>query len=139
MPQKASEKKWCENFGLRKTKTRSLLFETLAGAKAPLAVPELLVLFARQKFFPNKTTLYREIEQLVSLGILAKVQLSSERVSYELAKDHHHHFICQSCERVTKLTFCETTIQTLEETLIKMGKTVTGHTFELFGLCENCH
>ncbi len=132
-------KEWFQNAGLRVTKTRRALLDILREAKSPQSVPELQKAFAQRKMFPHKTTLYREVEQLVTRGLLSKVQLSEAHVSYELSGDHHHHFVCQNCERVTKLSFCEDIMKTLGETLQRQGKHVTRHTFEFFGVCEFCY
>lgn len=124
--------------GLRVTKTRQLLFEVLQSASMPQSVPELQEALAKKKYTPNKTTLYREIEKLVTSGALVKVQLSETRVSYELAGDHHHHFVCQVCSRVTRISFCEQVMKTLGTLLTEQGKKVTRHNLEFFGVCEFC-
>lgn len=129
---------WFQSTGLKKTKTRQLLFEVLQSAGRPQSVPELQEAFAARKYFPNKTTLYREVEQLANRGLLFKVQLSESRVSYELAGDHHHHFVCQICARVTHLSFCEDVLKKLGRALQRQGKQVTHHNFEFFGICEIC-
>ncbi len=128
-----------QEFGLRPTKTRELLFQFLIQAKKPLAVPELLVLFAKKESVVNKTTLYRELEKLTALGVLQKVQLSAERVSYELATHHHHHFVCERCHTVQKVVFSETVFNVVEKALQKTGNHVTRHTLEFFGLCGVCN
>jgi Fe2+ or Zn2+ uptake regulation protein len=122
----------------RTTKTRRLLLEAFQNAESPQSVPELQELLAKKKYFPHKTTLYREIEKLLATGFLTKVQLSETRVSYELAGDHHHHFVCQSCFRVTKLSFCQQVLETLSRSLERQGKRITHHNFEFFGVCEFC-
>lgn len=124
--------------GIRLTKTRLLLFDILQNADRPQSVPELLVSCAKRKVTPHKTTLYREIEHLVVWGIVNKVQLSETRVSYELATDHHHHFVCERCSGVTKLSFCEKMMTSLTVLLQQQGKQITHHNFEFFGLCELC-
>ena len=133
-----SGQEWCQYFGLRPTKVRTLLFECLSEASRPQSVPEILEVFQRRKYLPNKTTLYRQVEQLVEQGVLSRVQLASERVSYELALDHHHHFVCRQCSQVTKLQINENPIQKVILALAADGKQVTDHHFEFFGICELC-
>lgn len=128
----------CSQLGLSYTKTRELLLESLGNAAGPQSVPEIQGSFAQQDYFPNKTTLYREIEKLMQSGIVSKVQLAEERVSYEIAKDHHHHFVCQQCDAVTKLSFCEGILKDIETALAREGKRVERHTFEFFGVCRQC-
>lgn len=122
----------------RITKTRRLLLEVLQETSRPQSVPELQKLLAKKRYTPHKTTLYREIEQLLLEGVLAKVQLSENRISYELSGEHHHHFVCESCFRVTELYACEELMKKVKAALAADGKQVTHHTFEFFGVCENC-
>jgi Fur family transcriptional regulator, ferric uptake regulator len=128
-----------QELGLRPTRTRELLFRFLEKAKKPLSVPEILSLSTKEGSSVNKTTLYRELERLTLLGGLQKVQLSAERVSYELATHHHHHFVCEGCQSVQKVIFSETVFQAVERALQKTGNHVTRHTLEFFGVCSGCN
>lgn len=129
---------WFQERGLRATKTRKLLLDVFQNTRGPQSVPELLGEFAKRKVTPHKTTLYREVEQLAERGFLTKVQLSPERVSYELSGHHHHHFVCQVCTRITELLFCEDVMKGISKALQAEGKQVKQHTFEFFGICEFC-
>jgi Fur family transcriptional regulator, ferric uptake regulator len=134
------EEKICEEWGLRKTKTRLLLFEVLGESNQPLAIPELLEIFIARKQGVNKTTLYREIESLVDLGVIRAVQIATRKISYELAShDHHHHFVCTSCDAVTDVQFPEESIQKTEALLERQGVSITHHSLEFFGLCKTCN
>jgi Fur family transcriptional regulator, ferric uptake regulator len=134
------EENLCEEWGLRKTKTRLLLFEVLKESPQPLAIPELLELFIVRKHRINKTTLYREIESLVDLGAIRAVQITPRKTSYELAShEHHHHFVCTSCDAVTDVQFPEESIQKTEALLEKQGVTISRHSLEFFGLCKTCN
>lgn len=133
-----TRREWCQYFGLRFSKTRGALLVALGASSAPQSVPELLRLFAKRKLYPNKTTLYRELEQLVAKDIVHKVQLSETRISYELSFEHHHHFVCEECEQVTEISFCESVMKKIESVLQEEGKYVYRHNFELFGRCERC-
>ncbi len=132
------EQDWFQAGGLRPTRTRKLLFEVFKKSKGPQSVPELLQALAKKKYTPHKTTLYREVEGLVARGFLSKVQLSEERVSYELSGYHHHHFVCDQCARVTELSFCEEVLKNVSHALEGQGKYIRHHTFEFFGICELC-
>jgi Fe2+ or Zn2+ uptake regulation protein len=133
-----SSREWCQKFGLRFTKARDLIFRHLQKVSRPLSAPELMELSAKEGVWLNKTTLYRELENLVSVGALQKVQLSLERVSYELSGHHHHHFVCESCLAVTGVSFKESIVQEVEKKLAQRGNRVLRHTFEFFGLCHKC-
>ena len=130
----------CEEWGLRKTKTRLALFQAFYDASAPLTIKALLRLFARAALLVDKTTVYREVEKLVALGVLRTVQLTPRTISYELAShDHHHHFACTNCDFVTDVVFPEASIQKTEALLETEGMLITNHSLEFFGLCKNCN
>lgn len=132
-------KKICEEYGLRKTKTRLFLFSVLQNIHRPLAIPELLALFEKEKFCINKTTLYREVESLIQQDVLRAVQISQRKISYELVSHgHHHHFVCTSCNFITDVKFPEASIQKTEALLREQGVSITHHSLEFFGLCKTC-
>lgn len=129
----------CEEWGLRKTKTRLALFQALYEAPAPLSIKALVKLFERKGQNVDKTTVYREVEKLVGIGALRAVQLTPRTTSYELGSlDHHHHFVCTSCDLVTDVAFSEKSIEKTEALLGAEGFLVTSHTLEFFGLCKTC-
>ena len=129
----------CSEWGLRKTRARLFIFDALSRASRPLSIPEMLQEVKQRKLSLNKTTLYREVESLVMRGVLQAVQLSHKMISYELsAQEHHHHFVCTSCNAVSDVVFAEGSVKKTEEALRKAGVQVTHHTLEFFGLCKTC-
>jgi Fe2+ or Zn2+ uptake regulation protein len=131
--------KICKEWSLRNTKTRRLLFQALFESRRPLSIPEFLDIFASEDERINKTTLYREVETLVNLGVLRAVQITPRKVSYELGShEHHHHFACTKCDFITGVTFSEKSIERTEKALEEQGVQVTHHALEFFGLCSRC-
>ena len=129
----------CEEWGLRKTKTRLAIFQALYDASSPLSTKALVKLFEREGFSVDKTTVYREMEKLVAIGALRAVQLTPRTTSYELGSlDHHHHFVCTSCDLITDVVFPEKSIEKTEALLEAEGLFITSHTLEFFGLCKKC-
>lgn len=132
--------KICEERGLRKTRTRISLLAILQESGQPLAIPEILKLFRKQGCEINKTTLYREVENLCALEVLRAVHISPRKVSYELANhEHHHHFVCTNCDFVADVQFPEESIQKTERLLREQGVEITHHALEFFGLCKTCN
>jgi Fe2+ or Zn2+ uptake regulation protein len=129
----------CSEWGLRKSKTRLLIFEFFDQVNRPMAIPEILEWCLKQKATLNKTTLYREVETLVNLGVLRPVQIAPRKISYELSShEHHHHFVCTDCEMVTGVQFPEKAILQTEKQLEEQGMKITRHALEFFGLCQQC-
>lgn len=125
---------------LRNTALRNAILKIFAARKKPLTIMELTDLLAEEGFFPNKTTLYRQMETLTAIGKLHQVTLASGVMHYELATHHHHHFVCTDCNQ----TLCvedadlEKQIIALEQKLKQRGLAVEEHHFSMSGLCKNC-
>lgn len=52
----------------------------------------------------NPSTVYRTLDALVSAGIARRTDLGSERLFYEVARQHrHHHAVCERCGAVAHL------------------------------------
>ena len=89
--------------------------------------------------FPGAShnTVYRNLEEFQEIGL---VELSSQSggmvVKYRCDESHHHHFICQRCGRVQEIQLPTIDWDFLTQQL--PGAEITGHSFELYGLCAQC-
>lgn len=124
--------------GMRVTKQRRDLI-TFLGAHADSYVPvtELDTYMRRQYPGLSHDTIYRNVKAFSSLGILES-DVQDEQTNVKLQCDfqhpHHHHFICTSCHRVQEIKLCP--LDGLAQQL--PGAEITGHNFELYGLCADC-
>ena len=84
------------------------------------------------------STIYRNIELLLGLGILKKISIEEGLNHFELAsKDHHHHIICKSCGYVKEIDLCP--YKDIEKKrLDEIGFEPMEHKFEIYGLCKKC-
>lgn len=85
-------------------------------------------------------TVYRILEEFSLAGILIPVQSEERLLSYALCRrpqEHHHHFICHSCQRVEDVDYCGIAgaQQVIEQ---KLGCRIDAHLFQLEGLCSDC-
>lgn len=88
----------------------------------------------------DAVTVYRTISTLTGANILKVVDLRKNSEYYELAFHHHHHFVCTKCGYIETISDCN--IGSLLKKIVSESKkfsTVDSHSFELFGLCQNCH
>lgn len=123
---------------LRVTKQRKTLIDLLvANPDRYVSVTE--VDKHMRQAFPGAShnTVYRNLEEFQEIGL---VELSSQSggmvVKYRCDELHHHHFICQRCGRVQEIQLPTIDWDFLTQQL--PGAEITGHSFELYGLCAQC-
>ena len=80
-------------------------------------------------------TVYRTLDLLGSLGLVRRLDLG-DGARYEIAEDHHHHMICESCGDISEFEECP-----LDSTRIptqNQGFEVRSHSVEVYGVCGSC-
>jgi Fur family ferric uptake transcriptional regulator len=80
-------------------------------------------------------TVYRTLDLLGNLGIVRRLDLG-DGARYELAENHHHHMICESCGDISEFEECP-----LDPELLPPGSTdfeVRAHSLEVYGRCGAC-
>ena len=126
--------------GHRITKVRSAVLEILNKTKIPTPAAEIISDLKQYGLPVNKTTVYREIDFLLSERIVREVDLLDGKKRYEILaeNDHHHHMICTECKSI-KCIDMHHDLDKLESDLLKKFKfKVTSHSLEFFGLCQKC-
>jgi Fe2+ or Zn2+ uptake regulation protein len=125
--------------GHRITKARKAILEIFQEEKMPLSVGELGAKLHTLGIKVNKTTLYREIDFLLSEEIIKEINLGEDKKRYEAAGNaHHHHLICINCKKVEDIDLQNDLSK--HEAQIKRTKNfkVINHSLEFFGLCKSC-
>lgn len=107
-----------------------------------LSAEEVHEILREKNFDFGLATVYRNVELLNELGILAKVDFGDGRVRYELAAidpdvHNHHHLICLNCKKV--IEFEEDFLDELEEFIAeKSDFQIVNHEVKFFGYCSDC-
>ena len=78
-------------------------------------------------------TVYRTLDLLSEIGVVRRLDLG-DGPRYELAEDHHHHLICESCGDVSEFERCPLDLGSLRG----MDFEVSSHTLEIYGRCAAC-
>ena len=127
--------------GQRYTTKRRSLVEILAGARQPLAIPQ--VLGAGRGL--AQSSAYRNLAVLERAHVVRRVVTGEEYARYELAEDlteHHHHLVCSSCGAVQDVTIPTKLERSMERALGQVatatGSGAVSHRLDLIGTCRAC-
>ena len=80
-------------------------------------------------------TMYRTLHLLSELGIVRRMDLG-DGPRYELAEDHHHHMICESCGDISEFEECPLATELVS--LVSSEFEVRSHSVEVYGRCAAC-
>ena len=124
--------------GCRPTAQRLLVLQALGGGDHVSADEILAHAKAR---YPSITpsTVYRTVDALVEAGVARRTDLGSDRLFYEVAREHrHHHAVCQECGAVTHLH--DASLRPLAEALEQAtGYALTpDREITVHGICPEC-
>lgn len=123
---------------LKATPARVAILEVFQHARKPLSVKDLEAELGKNSTV-DTVTLYRNVENLKSLGILSEVNISSGQAFFEMAsKPHHHHLICENCGKLEDVDGCR--VKSLDHNWLKGSgfKNISRHSLEFFGICNQC-
>lgn len=119
---------------IRHTRQRSAIQEVLSSAQRPLLPQEILQ--ASQAAVPhlNLATIYRNLNTLVEEGLVTPVYLPNQATRFERTAHHHHHFVCNGCEKVFDIHECSDVFNGM----VPPGFAVQRHELTLYGQCPSC-
>lgn len=134
-----------QNKGYRITPIRKSILAFFILQKALCSAPDLLLflkhnkkLTSSQRKTINKTTVYRELAFLTARSVIHEIQLGDRKKHFELIRDHHHHLVCTHCDAIQDITLKKVHVKEMKRVAKQKNFHVTGHSFELFGVCHNC-
>lgn len=119
----------------RNTRQKAAIREVFLAMDRPLGPQEVLEHAGSRTEGLGIATVYRNIKGLMEEGWLVPVELPGEPARYEVAgKAHHHHFHCESCQRVYDLPGCPISVKLT----LPAGYISTRHEVVLYGRCPAC-
>ena len=119
----------------RATRQNTAIREAIEAAGRPLSPTEVLDEARRHVAALGLATVYRNLKALVDAGAIQVVTLPGEVARYEVAqRGHHHHFRCDTCQRVFDVHQCPGDLASLAPP----GFSVSRHEITLYGRCSDC-
>ncbi len=124
--------------GVRITPQRVMVLEALARRDGHMTAEEIMQQVGERHPGMNLATVYRTLDMLVSLGIVAQTDLGGGATSFELVGDApHHHLVCERCHSVAEMD--DDILATIREQLLRQyGFQAHSRHIAIFGLCRAC-
>ncbi len=118
----------------RNTQQREAIREALTKAGRPLTVDEILELAQTKVAGLGIATVYRNLKALQDEGWTKPVDLAGQPPRWEMAQPHHHHFLCNTCDKVFDIGGCPEGLTNI----LPDGYTLAEHDLLLRGQCDTC-
>jgi len=119
----------------RITEQRTAIRDVLLASGRPLSAEEILAGARRTVPALGIATVYRNIRRLSDEGWLVEVDIPGGPVRYEVAgKGHHHHFVCETCDRAFLVPTCASDLRKMTPKGYKLNR----HEVLLYGECSDC-
>lgn len=123
---------------LKQTGPRMGLLTILIDEHGPFTIEELHHKLLKSRLEnTDLATVYRTMTRFEERGLVVRCDFGDGAVRYEMAsQDHHHHIICQKCNKVTPLGPCRIDLTSLLPE--GHGYQDVTHKLEFFGTCSHC-
>lgn len=123
--------------GLRATRQRTTVLDALRGRVQAVTAQDLHAELRAGGEPVGLTTVYRTLSSLAEAGLLDAFLRDGEQAFRLCSDDHHHHLICEACNRVEEITADEVE-RWVDGVASRRGFRVTGHRADIFGVCADC-
>ena len=125
-----------KNATLAVTPARLAALQLFESHKKPIDAKHILD-HLQKELGVDRVTVFRILNTFVSKGLIVRLEFGEGKARYELAKEDHHHIICESCGKVEDIE--DTLIPQMESAVAKQtGFFIKRHTLEFYGLCQSC-
>ena len=125
--------------GLKQTEQRNAILRTFLETREHLSSDELHQLVKKTDPRIGLTTVYRTLKLLAGCGLASEVAFHDgiSRYEHQYNRRSHHHMVCTKCG--SSVEFFSPEIDRLEQEIgRKHHYETTRHTFQIYGLCEDC-
>ena len=136
----AELKKIVKQKGLKYTEQREIVLNILLHAEDHLTAEEVYNLV--KDHYPESNigiaTVYRALSFLEEVDLISSIAFGTDGKKYESNdKSHHDHLICTKCGKI--IEFFDKEIEDRQDKIANdNGFEITGHSMQLYGICEDC-
>ena len=119
----------------RNTSQRDAIRHVIVQADRPLSTGEIFDRARNRIPQLGIATVYRTLKSLKEEGSIREVDLPGQSSRWELSnKDHHHHFLCRTCDKLFEIEGCPVDLGNL----LPPGYAMEEHSILLEGKCRDC-
>jgi Fur family transcriptional regulator, ferric uptake regulator len=126
--------------GRKRGGARRALLELLERQSCALTAVEIEDALRSTRRGVSRASVYRILDELERLGLVARVDTGQAMVRYERARDsaeHHHHLVCDACGLV--MPFSDDALErAIDELSGRVPLAVSEHEIVLHGACRAC-
>lgn len=116
-----------------------MLVELLVNSAEPLSAIDIIESFKQKNNPVNKTTVYRELDTLMTANLVKEIDFGEGKKRYELdTNKHHHHLVCLNCKKSEDVELQADLDKEEQRVEKETGFEIKSHSLEFFGLCKNC-
>ncbi len=119
------------------SKRQKYLLEELEKCADELSGQQLHRQLEQSQHAMGLTTVYRNLQILVKLGLIRSRHLPTGEVLYTPVERDLHHLTCVNCGETTPLEGCPVKTMSMPQTTFQKFELLF-HTLEFFGLCQEC-
>jgi Fur family transcriptional regulator, ferric uptake regulator len=125
--------------GHRLTTARKAIIGIFEANHRPISAEQVNELLITDNININKSTLYREIDFLITQNIIKHIQLQEKTKRYELIHlHHHHHLICQKCHKIENFDIENCIEDVLSKVTAEHSFLINEHILDIYGICKQC-
>jgi Fur family ferric uptake transcriptional regulator len=126
--------------GMKYTEQRAVILEIITQVDEHLNAEEIhsVVKSKYPQYNIGIATIYRTLNFLEEVDLISSISFGTDGKKYETnQKTHHDHLICTGCGTI--IEFVDQLIEQRQEEIAKQNNfEITGHTMQLYGLCQKC-
>ncbi len=121
----------------KRSRQRERILETLRGTKSHPTAGWVYDVLKKESPELSLGTVYRNLNILNELGLVRILRSGSTFDRFDADTSPHYHFVCEDCGKVEDVEL--TVDHDLDDRVAAlMGRIVTGHRLDFFGLCPAC-
>jgi Fur family peroxide stress response transcriptional regulator len=120
---------------LKATHQRLAILKTIDNSKH-INMENLYELLSSKYPTLSKATIYRNLKELISIGLVTEIKIPDQPTNYEITKMPHIHLVCKICNKIEdKIVNTE---QIIDEATKDSRFKVESSSISLIGVCQEC-